>query len=207
MRQAVSRELYEYWDRLRAGRAAPDRSQIDPAQIRGVLADTFLLEVDPERSFPIRLSGARTSALFGTELKGSRFMHLWAEKDRVAVNQMLACIIDEPAPAVAGVTAAPAGRTPLDLELLLLPLRHHGKTHARILGSLAPANIPSWFGLIPAETLGLSSLRILADPGLRKVAGLFAPGRAAAHSGTGPRISRHGHLTLYENPAINSAPR
>lgn len=201
MRQAVSRELFEYWDRLRAGRVAPERAQIDPAQIRGVLADTFLLEVDPERSFPIRLSGARTSALFGRELKGSRFLHLWSEKDRVAVTQMLAGLIDEPAPVVAGVTASPAGRASLDLELLLLPLRHHGKPHARILGSLAPVHIPSWFGLIPAESLGLNSLRILHEPPLRQAIGLTAPGRRAT-DGPPPRVTRHGHLTLYENPAI-----
>ncbi len=198
MKQAVSRELYEYWDRLRAGRAAPERSQVDPAQIRGVLADTFLLEVDRERSFPIRLIGTRTSALFGRELKGQRFLHLWSEPDRVAVHQMLACIIDEPAPAIAGVSAMPLGRAPLDLELLLLPLRHHGKTHARLLGSLAPVSVPSWFGLIPVQTLSLNSLRILREPRYRQAH--LATAAQTTGSGLAPRVTRHGHLTLYENP-------
>ena len=102
MKQATSKELFGYWDQLRRGRAAPERAQIDPAQIRGVLGDTFLLEVDPERTFPIRLAGARTGALFVRELKGDRFIHLWDERDRDAIAQLLACVIDEPAPAVAG---------------------------------------------------------------------------------------------------------
>lgn len=199
MRQATSRELYAYWDRLRRGRAAPERAQIDPAQIRGVLADTFLLEVDPERTFPIRLAGARTSALFVRELKGQRFTHLWSDHDRDSISQLLACVIDEPAPAIAGVTAAPIGRAPLALELLLLPLRHHGKTHSRILGSLAPANVPSWFGLVATETLSLKTLRILNDP---TEAAARARSIAAETDSERPvpKATRYGHLTVYENP-------
>ena len=200
MKQATSLELYQYWDRLRRGRAAPERAQIDPAQIRGILADTFLLEVDPGRTFPIRLAGARTGALFLRELKGDRFTQLWSEQDRDSVNQLLACVIDEPAPAIAGVTAAPLGRAPLDLELLLLPLRHHGKTHSRILGSLAPANVPSWFGLIATETLTLKTLRILSDPNDPTWRTLSKPS-ADPMPLTSPKATRYGHLTVYENPA------
>jgi hypothetical protein len=54
MRQPVTRELFAYWDRLRKGRAAPERAGIDPAAIRNAPADTFLLEIDSACLFPIR---------------------------------------------------------------------------------------------------------------------------------------------------------
>jgi hypothetical protein len=202
MKQATTRQLFDYWDRLRGGRVAPERAQVDPAQIRGVLGDTFMLEVDPERTFPIRLSGARTSALFQKELKGESFVRLFSQDDRIAVNQLLAAVVEEPAPAVAGVCASPLGRATLDLELLLLPLRHHGKTHARILGSLAPVSIPSWFGLVAADRLRLGSLRILADPPAGHGRSMLRP--RPVSTGAPPIVSRHGHFTVYENPGMRT---
>ena len=35
---------------MRGARSAPERSEIDPAAIRGVLGDTFILEVNPNPS-------------------------------------------------------------------------------------------------------------------------------------------------------------
>src|SRR5208283_5828282 len=61
---AASRELHSYWNLLRGARSAPERSQIDPGAIRGVLADTFILEGNAQKRYPIRIAGARTNALF-----------------------------------------------------------------------------------------------------------------------------------------------
>jgi hypothetical protein len=202
MKHAVTRELFGHWDKLREGRAAPERAQIDPAQIRGALADTFMLEVDRERTYPLRLAGARTSALFLRELKGQKFMHLWRDADRFAVHQILACVVDEPTAAVAGVSVSVFGRAPLTLELLLLPLRHEGKTHSRILGCLAPSAQPSWFGLVAADAMALNTLRILE-------------GRQTARHGDGvdphhmavPHARRLGRLTLYEKGPLQTAGR
>ena len=94
----------------------------------------------------------------------------------------------------------PLGRAPLDLEMLLLPLRHHGKTHARLIGSLAPSLIPSWFGLVPAESLSLNSLRILGEPRYPLARMTITP--AGPIAGLAPRVTRHGHLTVYENPTL-----
>jgi hypothetical protein len=173
MKQAVTRKLFSYWNDLRRERAAPERSEIDPAAIRGLLCDTFILEVDPARAYPIRVAGARIGALFLRELKGVSFLSLWREEELDGLASVIESVLDDPVPAVAGVTAAPFGREPLDLELLLLPLRHHGKTHARILGSLAPSALPGWFGLIEADPMRLASLRILHEPKLTELAGGF----------------------------------
>jgi hypothetical protein len=170
MKQAVTRKLFSYWNNLRAERAAPERADIDPAAIRALLRDTFILEVDPGRNLPVRVAGARVSALFNRELKGQSFVELYREDDRECLSAIVESVLDDPTPAVCGVSAAPIGREPLEMELLLLPLRHHGKTHARILGSLVPSGFASWMGLIEAQPLGITSLRIIRREALQVLA-------------------------------------
>jgi hypothetical protein len=163
MRQSVNKQLYDYWRRLKGARSAPERSEIDPAQIRDALADSFIIEVDPERCFPIRLCGTRLDALRLAEQKGKSFLDLWNEEDRSTLTTVLLTVIDGVAPVVAGVEGtASGGGDLLEMELLLLPLRHFGDTHARLLGALASARRPRWLGLAPANPLRLKSFRIIA---------------------------------------------
>jgi hypothetical protein len=203
MKHAVTRELYDYWNRLRGDRLSPERGEIDPTVIRGILADTFILEVDGERHFPFRLSGTRSNAIFMQELKGLSFLDLWASRDRGDIATLLAAVCDDAAGLVAGVITSPAGREPIELELLLLPVRHHGKTHARMLGSLAPRKLASWMGLLPAEHLSLQAFRILplgryAEPRSEEEAIVAISGAApgtSASSGPGP--TRYGHFFVH----------
>ena len=46
MKQNGSINLFQYWNRLRNGRPAPKRTEIEPADIKSLLADTFILEKD-----------------------------------------------------------------------------------------------------------------------------------------------------------------
>ncbi|HEX3181900.1 MAG TPA: PAS domain-containing protein [Beijerinckiaceae bacterium] len=161
MRQAATWELFAYWDRLRKGRAAPERAEIDPAAIRNVLADTFLLEIDPDCTFPIRLSGTRLNALWLAEQKGRPFLELWAEEERRGVMALILSVLDGAHPVIAGVGAGPQGRRAMNMELLLLPLRHNGKTRARVVDCLAASAREPWFGLVAAEKLTLKSMRVL----------------------------------------------
>ena len=161
MRQQATRELYTYWNAIRRQRAAPERAEIDPAAIRAILSDTFMIEVDEACEFPLRLSGGRLNALWLKEMKGRSFLDLWGD-DRANVAAVLWTVMDGAVPVVAGVCAAPEGHAPAELELLLLPLRHNGRTHARILGALACSSHPDWLGLIPVERFELRSLRIMS---------------------------------------------
>jgi hypothetical protein len=194
MRQAATRELFGYWDRLRKDRAAPERADLDPAAIRNVLADTFLLEVDPACTFPIRLSGTRLNALWLAEQKGRSFLDLWAQEERRGVMALILSVLDGANPVIAGVSVAPEDREAMHMELLLLPLRHNGKTHARILGCIAAAAREPWFGLIPAEKLVLQSMRVI---GINDGESL-----PPAWPGQIPQpLGRRGHLTVYAGGA------
>lgn len=200
MKHPTSRQLHAYWDRLRGERAAPERGEIEPGEIRNLLADSFILETDPaRRTSAVRLAGTRLCALFGRELRGSAFVDLWAERSQPFTDpwHLIETVACDTVGVVAGLTGVTVRNETLDLELLLLPLRHRGKTQARILGSLSPHCIPPWLGSRPILRLETVSLRVLEG---------FAPEPAAMRSfvetlpapANDARPVRFGHLLVHE---------
>src|SRR6185503_20145730 len=100
MKHATSRELYDYWERLRRGQPAPHRSDIEPSDIRRILADTFILGVARREKYKIRLYGTRICALYGREIKGTNFFDLWTSDDRQAIATLAAAVSTDAAAAV-----------------------------------------------------------------------------------------------------------
>lgn len=161
MRLPVTRDLHDYWDRLKGERAAPDRADIDPVAIRHILADTFIIEVDASRCFPLRLCGARINALWLAEQKGREFLSWWMTRRRNDMTDAIRQVVDRESPLVANVRGAGSGEA-AEFELLLLPLRCFGARRSRVLGSLAPILPPPWLGVRPIGPLDLAAARILS---------------------------------------------
>jgi len=159
MKHAASRELYAYWEEKRGTRQAPERAEIEPGAIRGVLSDAFILALDRNAGHPVRLAGTRVCALFDREIKGESFLNLWGAPSRSIVGSLLAILADECTGTVAGVTAQNAVGEPIDLELLLLPLGTRRPSFARAIGVLAPLKVPQWLGASPIGALTLGSRR------------------------------------------------
>jgi hypothetical protein len=161
MKNASTRLVYDYWNTLRGERAAPERGEIEPGALRHALADTFVLE--NEKIGPVfRLAGTRFCALMGHELRGRPFAGLWAEVEAQGdMRRLVQTVMDETAGAVAGLSAETRTGALVYLELLLLPLRYRGRTHARILGALSPAITPDWLGLDTLDSMRMISLRML----------------------------------------------
>jgi hypothetical protein len=157
-------ELYAYWNRLRGARSAPERNDVDPGAIRSVLADTFMLDFDARRGFPFRIAGSRANALFLKELRGFSFLDLWRSVDRKELDSILHCVADEAQAFLIGAEARLPNLDAADVEIVLMPLRHHGLTHARVLGGLAVHAAPAWMGLSSAGPIALTSLRALDPP-------------------------------------------
>ena len=175
-------ELYAYWNALRAGRSAPERNDIEPGAIRGILADTFVF----------RIAGSRANALFLTELRGLSFLLLWREADRQKIKSIIQRVANESEPILLCAEAEPPGLEPLQIETTLLPLRHHGSTHSRVLGCIAANAPPHWLGLIGAGPARLISTSPL-DSGKPPEAAGTPP--ATERSFTGPNAqTRRGHL-------------
>jgi hypothetical protein len=190
MKAAATKDLFGYWNRLRGSRAAPERSDIDPAAIRGALGDIFILEVDSDGQFPFRLSGSRICALTGHEMKGEHFVDMWRGPDRETVVGAIANVSDDAAVSVIGARGTTElGRT-VDLEISLLPLRHCGRTHSRILGSLSAVETPYWLGVAPVTRFELLSLRMIWPSGRRRMLDLPSETPPAPALGAGRRIGR-----------------
>lgn len=161
MKNATTRALYEYWDRLRAGRAAPERSDLDPGAIRTLLGDVFLLEMAGQERHSVRLAGTRICTLLGREWKGHPFAEPFARFEHGELRNLLDGVCSAAAPVVAGAVGETEDGRQIDLELLILPLRHRGRTHARLLGSLSCEKWPYWAGQVPLSRLRLVAVRHL----------------------------------------------
>ena len=167
MKQDATRALFDYWDTLRADRAAPERSEIEPGAIRSCLADTFILAVAPERGHPFRIAGTSICALFGSELTRTPFEALWSADDRAAIRELLQTVTGDMEGLVAGVTGRNAAAETIGLEMILLPLAGSDGAAGRVLGGLTAAAPPYWLGTRPVESLQLGELRFTGAAGAK----------------------------------------
>ncbi len=161
MKHSASRELFEYWNRVRGTARAPHRGAIEPSDIRRILADTFILEVVDRSLYTVRLAGTRVCSIYCRELKGSNFFDLWTAEDRSAMSTLAAAVSEDGAAAVVTVNVCTSRQQELAAELLLLPLRHSGPAFDRILGCFAPLERPYWLGAEPAASQTITSLRLI----------------------------------------------
>jgi hypothetical protein len=163
MKHATTRMIFSYWDALRGERAAPERGEIEPGEIRHVLADTFILEAASGRKATVRLAGTRICAL--PRAPGGSVRSSLADEAMNDVDRAVETVLDETAGIVAGLSAVTDEGASVDFEMILLPLRHRGKPHARILGALSPSTVPPWIGLYPVRYLTTSTFRVLWPAG------------------------------------------
>jgi len=162
MNQDGSIALFRYWNSLRGRRAAPRRTEIEPAAIKSLLADTFILERDARGEPVFRLAGTRLCAIYGRELKGFSFPSLWSAEDRKMVGRAARDAFQEKAIVVVTFHGLSLSGRSNPFELLILPL-DGGTEHPRALGSLLPVHRPFWLGADPIVENRIETLR-LVDP-------------------------------------------
>jgi hypothetical protein len=159
MKHASTRVFFDYWNRRRGRRWAPTRSEIDPADIRQILGDTFMLAADFVDEIRFRLAGTRVCALFAREIKGEVFNDLWGETSCKQAEELLASVLNENVGVVAGILGRGEDGAEVELELLLLPLAFDGRSRIRALGVLVPLTPPYWLGERPLIELDLRTVR------------------------------------------------
>ncbi|MBL8581896.1 MAG: PAS domain-containing protein [Rhizobiaceae bacterium] len=207
MKQDGSIQLFQYWNRLRNGRLAPLRTEIEPADIKSLLADTFILEKDTRGEAVFRLAGSRLCATYGRELKGFSFPSLWREKDQRLVARLAQSVFQTKSVVVISYEGGSRGGRIVEFELLLLPL-DGGKENPRSLGAVTACERTFWLGVDPIVDARVDSVRVV-DPerepmflknrpsiGLRD-GGLAEP-PFPADDIEGGRARRFGHLVVLE---------
>jgi hypothetical protein len=137
MKHRSNQEFFAYWDQKRGHSKAPDRSDIEPAAVRDLLADIFVLACDASAGYPFRVAGTRLCALLGHDLKDRSFSALFEGQARRDIEDIIAAVTEDVVPAIAGVTSASAQGV-AHLELLLLPFNHRAHAPMSLTGLLAP---------------------------------------------------------------------
>lgn len=162
MKQDGSIHLFHYWNRLRNGKPAPQRTEIEPADIKSLLADTFILEKDTRGEAVFRLAGSRLCATYGRELKGFSFPSLWREKDQKLVARLAQSVFQTKSVVVISYEGGSRNGRVVEFELLLLPL-DGGKESPRSLGAITACEKPFWLGIDPIVEARVDSVRVV-DP-------------------------------------------
>jgi hypothetical protein len=162
MKQDGSIALFQYWNRLRHGRTAPKRTEIEPADIKTLLADTFILERDTRSEAVFRLAGTRLCAVFGRELKGFSFPSLWQDKDRRLVNRLAHGVFESGNVVVIVFEGISGSERSTHFEMIVLPL-DGGADNQRCLGAVSAVEKPFWLGADPIVETRIESVRVV-DP-------------------------------------------
>ncbi len=164
MRHKTSIEIFTYWDHIRRPYDAPLRTQVEPASVRHILSELFILEAMPSGAPRFRLAGTKVCSLFGRELRETSFASLWAGSQPDDPVKIAAGVMAHAVPALINATGYSITGRHMAFEMVLLPLRStRGEDSDRLLGCLAPALNASWFGAEPLEFLALDRSRLLTD--------------------------------------------
>jgi hypothetical protein len=162
MKQDGSITLFQYWNRLRRGRPAPERTEIEPADIKTLLADTFILESDTRGEAVFRLAGTRLCAAFGRELKGFSFPSLWQDRDRRLVTRLVQGVFQSGNVVVIAFEGTTGNQRSNPFEMIVLPLEG-GADSSRCLGAVSAVEKPFWLGADPIVEARIQSVRVV-DP-------------------------------------------
>ena len=161
MQKTSTKTLYHYWNELRGARSAPDRRDIDPALIKGALANTFILERDASKGLSFRLAGSHVCSAYARELKGHSFTRLWHARDRDAMATLVRAVTEDHAVALVTFQGTTPINTRASFETILLPIRHNGTTDARLLGAMTALDTPYWLGTQPISEQRITGLRLI----------------------------------------------
>jgi hypothetical protein len=155
--------LFQYWNRLRKGAAAPCRTSIEPSDIRDVLSQTFILKADSSNSDMVfRLAGTSISSFFGRQLRNTPVRQLFPERHRAVTSRLLRNCHQDFSVVLLGLEATTRNGRRSDIEILLLPLEPETEgTH--VLGCIVPHQPAFWHGLEAASLSELQSIRLI-DP-------------------------------------------
>ncbi|MBX3582657.1 MAG: PAS domain-containing protein [Rhizobiaceae bacterium] len=207
MKQDGSIALFQYWNRLRGQRAAPKRTEIEPADIKSLLADTFILERDMRGKAIFRLAGTRLCATYGGELRSLSFTSLWIKRDQGLMDRLIMGVFDQQNAIVVSFQGHSRNQRTNPFEMVVLPL-NGGVDSPRCIGIILPVEKPFWLGADPILEGAVASARpIQADQEaifLQNRAAIDVPALSPAYLGdergedpsAGTRRIRH--LVVYD---------
>lgn len=162
MRSNKTRELFLYWNRLRNGRIAPKRHEVEPADIKSLLSCTFILEKDARGQAVFRLAGTQICAYFGRELKGFGFLSFWAQKESDLIGRLVEDTFNGGGVSLIGFEGISRNNRVAQFEMVVLML-DGGHHNPRAIGAISSLKPEFWLGADPIIEAHLTSIRVI-DP-------------------------------------------
>ena len=138
MRHPFTQSLLTHWRQERGEQLAPRKCEIEPRAIKDHLAFAFLLKREAEDKFTFSLAGTGVCDLFGQELRGQSFVHLWADPSRNAARTALIRVSNLSVPTVALAIGETADLRPMPAEIVLLTYADDRNEPTWILGHFQP---------------------------------------------------------------------
>ncbi|XSG82227.1 MAG: PAS domain-containing protein [Methyloligella sp. ZOD6] len=198
MQTSTDKQLYDYWDRVRNGRIAPNRAEIEPAAIAPLLSETFIVEYAGPMQIRFRLAGTKICDHFGRELRGTAFLELWDGADRHAMTSLLNNIFGEGAVGRVRFQGLSINGHHCSFSMLLLPLTATSQTVNRCLGSITALEPHYWLGADPIVHLDLTDVALDwpdSAPTLRKPP---MPDLPSNDQGVAPQSKLRPQFKVYE---------
>ena len=128
-------DVEAYWDRVRAGRLVPSRSEIDPSGLRSHLAHVFVVERIASGLARVRIAGRHLTELMGLEVRGMPVSALFEPASRDELGDAMQALFDDPAKLRFELEASGGfGRPAITGQMMLLPLRSDLGEVSRALG-------------------------------------------------------------------------
>ncbi|GHC62633.1 PAS domain-containing protein [Limoniibacter endophyticus] len=188
-----SLNLLQQWERWRGRNVVPARHDIKPLDVKTLLRDMFILDIDADAHVNFRLAGTRLCSAFGRELRSTAFATLWQRIDQpVMLNKLGRVITDREADALDVVGVTGTGRE-VAYEIAFFPLLREGETH-HVLGLATPKALPYWFA--SELLLGFRSLSARTPkPDFLDVRERVSRGRLPPMHINARQV---GHLTVYD---------
>jgi hypothetical protein len=203
MNDLMLSSLKSYWDRLRAGRVAPYRAEIDPRQFEGALENTFIVEKLAPDTMRVRLAGTKICEMMGMEVRGMEPTALIDVRDRVRFERLLNVVMNEPA-VVEVKLAAPNRAGVYHATMLLMPLRSDFGDINRVIGCTSGEG--EFFAAPLAFTIEDVAVTPV-EPSMSVDTRSALPGFADAQADFGPAPAAPKLRTIEGNPNATAKPR
>jgi hypothetical protein len=134
-----SRQLFRYWETLRAEKAYPRREDVDFSAIKAVMADLVVIERDFLRnSFRYRLAGSRVCDLFDTNLTSTDVFAGWGNFETDVMRRHLEIALTQFQPVVIRMRLTSDRNQQMAAELVVLPVQMQNSNRVQLIGGLFP---------------------------------------------------------------------
>ena len=123
MMHPVLSQALHHWEALCEAQTPPSRCAIDARDLSGLLSNIFILERSRPGTVRMRLGGMHLADLMGMEVRGLPMRAFFELSERTRLMSDLEQVFSRPAKLMLHLASDMQGQTPLEGQMLILPLK------------------------------------------------------------------------------------